>query len=511
MGQPDIQLCGNEAEEDACMSVRVIYEDVAVGSAAAASVAASSAMGISDPGMLPFGAFAGPVATTEQNQWVLNGTRKVKPASKPVGFWSTQRSGDDCAFETPPTIEISLDGQFTSLGIYFKFDGESGDYCSDLNLTWYNGETQLATQQFFPNSGNYFCEKTVELYNKISIQFNKTNLPNRPVKISLILFGIVREFERQELRSVEATEELNIISDEVAINTLDFTLDSMDDIDFIFQEKQPVYAYNGKTMIGTFYIDDSTRVSKNVYNVSCIDALGILDEDPFAAAMYTNANAKTALEDIVGGHFTLELSEELQTEKLTGYIPDCSRREALQQAAFALRAVVDTSGTGNVKVWRLDESEPEEIPLQRLYTGGDVSTAAIVTEVRVTAHTYSTSGSGSDTVEIGGKTYYHTTAVTTKQNPNITASTKPNVIEVKEAALVNSTNVAAVTQHVFDYYMRRQTHGVQIVMDQEMPGDYVTTTTPWEDQITGTITSMTIKLSGIAAAECEIIGTGASA
>ena len=60
------------------------------------------------------------------------------------------------------------------------------------------------------------------------------------------------EFERQELRSVEATEELNIISDELAINTLDFTLDSMEDIDFIFQEKQPVYAYNGKTKIGTF-------------------------------------------------------------------------------------------------------------------------------------------------------------------------------------------------------------------------------------------------------------------
>ena len=493
------------------MSVKVVYEDVAVGSAAAASVTASEAMGISKTSLLPFGAFEGPVATAEQNQWVLNGTRKLKPKSEPVGFWSTPRSGADCTFQTPPTIEISLDGQFTSLGIYFKFDGETGDYCSDLDLSWYNGSTELAAQKFFPNSGNYFCERTVELYNKIKIQFNKTNLPNRPIKISLILFGIVREFGRQELRSVEATEELNIISDELAINTLDFTLDSMEDIDFIFQEKQPVYAYNGKTKIGTFYIDESTRVSKNVYNVSCIDALGILDEDPFSAVVYSKANAKTVLESILGGYFVLELSEELQTEKLTGYIPDCTRREALQQVAFALRAVVDTSGTGNVKVWRLSEETPTVIPMNRLYVGGEVSQSAIVTEVRVTAHTYSTSGSGSDTVEVGGKTYHHTTAVTVKQNPNITASTKPNVIEVKDATLVNSTNVAAVTQHVFDYYMRRQTHSVQIVMDKELPGDYVDTTTPWDDHITGTITSMSIKLSGIAAAGCEIVGTGASA
>ena len=150
--------------------------------------------------------------------------------------------------------------------------------------------------------------------------------------------------------------------------------------------------------------------------------MGILDEDPFPAVVYSNANAKTVLESILGGYFVLELSEELQTEKLTGYIPDCTRREALQQVAFALRAVVDTSGTGNVKVWRLSEETPTEIPMNRLYVGGEVSQSAIVTEVRVTAHTYSTSGSGSDTVEVGGKKYFHTTAVTVKQNPNITAS-----------------------------------------------------------------------------------------
>jgi hypothetical protein len=55
--------------------------------------------------------------------------------------------------------------------------------------------------------------------------------------------------------------------------------------------------------------------------------------------------------------------------------------------------------------------------------------------------------------------------------------------------------------------MRRQTHSVRIVMDGETPGDYVKTTTPWGSTITGTITSMGILLSGIAAAECEIVGS----
>ena len=55
--------------------------------------------------------------------------------------------------------------------------------------------------------------------------------------------------------------------------------------------------------------------------------------------------------------------------------------------------------------------------------------------------------------------------------------------------------------------MRRQTHSVKIIVDKEAPGDYVQTTTPWGTKITGTITSMDIRLSGIAAAECKIIGT----
>ena len=488
------------------MSVKVVYEDVAVGSAAAASVTASEAIGISKTSLLPFGAFEGPVATTEQNQWVLNGTRKVKPASEPVGFWSTPRSKADCTFDTPPTIEISMDGQFTSLGIYFKFDGETGDYCSDLNITWYNGTTQLATQQFFPNSGNYFCEKTVELYNKIKIQFNKTNLPNRPIKISLILFGIVREFERKELRSVEATEELNIISDELAINTLDFTLDSMEDIDFIFQEKQPVSAYDGSNLIGVFYIKSSSRSSARLYDVSCHDALGVLDDEPFSAAIYSGKNAKDLITSILGGHFLLDMDESLQAETVTGYIPDCTSREALQQIAFALCATVDTSGSRGICVRKLTTDTATEIPLDRLYTGGSVDTSAIVTEVRITAHSYSTSGSG-ESVTVGGKTYYHTTSVTAKTNPDVTTSTKPNVIEVKDATLVNPSNVATVAQHVYDYYMRRQTHSVKIVMKGEVPGDYVETTTPWGTKITGTITSMGIRLSGIAAADCEIVGT----
>ena len=223
---------------------------------------------------------------------------------------------------------------------------------------------------------------------------------------------------------------MNIISDDLEINTLDFSLDSADDIGYVFQQKQPVSAYDSDHLIGVFYIESSSRKSVSVYDISCIDALGVMDSEPFAAAIYSGASAKTLIQTILAGHFTLEYDSSLDDAKVTGYIPDCTKREALQQIAFAICATIDTSGTRGIKVRKLAADEAAEIPLDRLYTGGSVETSSPVTEVRVTAHAYKTTGSG-DSVEVDGTTYYHTTTVTTKTNPKVTATTKPNVVEVR--------------------------------------------------------------------------------
>ena len=297
----------------------------------------------------------------------------------------------------------------------------------------------------------------------------------------------------------------------MAVNTLDFTLDSLTDIEYMFQMKQPVSAYDGGQLIGVFYIEDSKHRAKGLYDISCKDAIGVLDDDPFPAGMYQNCPAQQLLLDILGGQFGLEIDPALAGTPITGYIPDCSRREALQQVVFALGAMVDTSGTEKIRVYRDREDMPRKIPKSRAYTGGTVDTSAIVTAVQVTAHSYSASGEGSDTVEINGVTYYHTTEIITINNPSVTASDKANVVEVKNATLVNPGNAAAIAQHLYSYYTKRQKQKVRIVMDGERPGDHVAAPTPWDSAVDGFITSMHIVLSGIAAAECEVVGVDVKA
>lgn len=488
------------------MSVKIVYEDIASGADEDALITTSSAADFAYPALLPFGGSGAAIATLEPYNWILDGSREILDTQQ-LAFWSTAISGPDNRFEEPPEITISFDKRYTSPGIFLTFFPATGDYCTHVAVEWYRGVNVLKKRDFYPTSTEAFCAQTVEAWDKIVIRFNATNRPYHYVKLQKITFGVSRVFLRPELRSVRVTQEVSIISDEMAVNTLDFTLDSKSDVEYMFQFKQPVSAYDNDRLIGVFYIDDSKRRGNGLYDVSCQDAIGVLDNDPYPARILANKPARELLLDILGGHFQLDLDPSFAASPITGYLPAGSRREALQQVAFALCAMVDTSRTDAIRVYKDREDTPKKIPKGQTYTGGTVDTSAIVTAVQVTAHRYSTTGTGNDTVEVNGATYYHSTEVTTITNPNVTASDKANVIEVKEATLVNASNVSTIAQHIYGYYQKRQTQRVRIVMNGEKPGDHVATGTPWGTAVDGFITSMHIVLSGIAAAECQIVGT----
>lgn len=485
------------------MSVKIVYQDIAAGADEDATVTASDAQEFSHLDLLPFEGETLPRASLEPNSWLLDGSRTVEA---PVRFWSTTMSGSDGIFKTPPEIVIDFGARYTSPGIFLHFDTATGEYCSSVTIQWRRGASLLAEENFYPDGVDFFCGKMVEAYDHILIRLNSTNLPYRYAKMSKIIFGLSRIFLRDELRNVKITSEASIISSEIAINTLNFTLDSEQDVDYLFQLKQPVSAYDGDSLIGVFYIDDSTHRAKGLYDISCIDAIGVLDEDTFPAGLYSGYSARALLLEILGGHFDLDLDPVLTGASVSGYLPVGTRREAMQQVAFALGAIVDTSGTNAIRIYRDRENTPFQFPGIRVYTGGTVETASLVTAVRVVSHAYRTEGSGNDTIEIDGQTYYHTTSTITINNPKATASDKQNVIEVDRATLINSGNAMAIAQHIYDYYTKRDTQRVKIVMNNERPGDRIAVPTPWGTVINGYITRMDIVLSGIAAADCEIIG-----
>ena len=490
------------------MSSKLIYRDIAVGAAEDAAVTVDGAHSMSDVSLLPSGANTPPLCILEHNFWRLNGTHMVYDGQA-VAFLSSAVSDSNCEFSETPKIRIDFDSNYTTLGISLKFSPDTGDYCKQVTITWYQGETQLASQAFTPDSANYFCEKTVSAFNRVDISLDKTSLPLRRARVDQILFGIIREFQGGEIGSVTIRQDVDLISNELSINYLDWELRSNSDTEYIFQLKQPVEAYHNNKLIGVFYVDKiPERTGIGDYSVECQDALGVLDNYEWAGKMYTADTAfSSVVNEIVGDAFEVDIETALAGATVKGYIPDGTRRKALQQAAFIVGAAVDTSKTNKIRFFVPKYENPTALPDRDVFDGGSVKQEAIVTAVIVTYHTYTqgSGNSGDEVITVNDVKYVHTTGTVRIDNPNVTASDKQNIKTVQDATLVNASNAQAVAQRVYDYWMRRKTVETSIVWEDQNMLDYITVPTPWGQDMTGSLTSAKITLSNLTAAEIEVV------
>ena len=485
------------------MSVKLVYEDIAPGAAEDAAMSATGQDDVSAVALLPFGSGnETQYATLEHNIWLLNGTKKIYDGGV-YSFWSSELSGADGYFDTPPEITAAMDEQYNSLGIYLDFGPMN--YCSEVEILWYQGTTLLVQKTFYPDGRQYFCEQKVQSYNKVVVRLLRTSHPYYRARLDKIVFGISRTFKRDELRNVAITQQLSLISKEMSENVLDWTLNSSAVVDYMFQLKQPVRAFDSDELLGVFYVKTSSRNSARVYDISCTDAIGVLDEENFPDAVYSGKNALELATEICSG-FEVEMDAELQSKTVTGILSKKTRRQALQQLCFAIGAAADTSATEKIRVFVPPSAEAKEIPTSRVRAGGSVKKADVVTAVSLASHSYSTSGSGSYT-EVDGVKYYDTQTVYTLNNPDVTTADKQNVISITDATLISSANVEEILQRVYDFYMLRDTHSVSFRLEGERVGDYVATPTTWGTTVTGNITRASIKLSGIAVAAAEVTGT----
>ena len=470
----------------------LLYKDVAPGADRDAAVAAVTAQPFADPALLPFGADTPPGITCEPNQWGLDGTFAPARSAVPA-FWSTAISGPDGRFAAgeEPVLEFSFGAQYTSAGVTLRFDPAGGGYCTAVNLRWYQGEALLAEADFTPDGVDYFCRKRVEHYDRLVLTLQRTNLPHRYARLSRVLFGVHRSFGMAELRAASAVNQLDLLSAELPVSRLNWTLDSREDVDYLFQLKQPVEVRSDGVLVGVYYVDGSSRTARHVYPVECCDAIGVLDEMPFDGGVYSGTSAR-ALAAELASPFQVEVDGGVPDAALTGVLLPGTRRGALQQVLFAWGACASTDGRASIRVF-VPGAVPAEVPEGRVFLGTAVDTAAVVTEVQVTAHTYAPAADG--TVTIHGTKYSDTTAVYTVKNPDVTATDKQNIVQVTGATLVSPAIGQAVAQRVYDHCRRRSTHRAKVVFAGERLGDCLTVPDGWGGRHTGNLMKLELKLS----------------
>jgi len=422
----------------------------------------------------------------------------------------------------------------------------SGDYASHINIQWYSENELISSMDFTPNDTKYFCSNYVMLYDKIVITFLSASKPNRPVFLTRIDYGLYREFLSDEVRQISCLQEINAISENISINTMNFTVRTKSSVPFDLQKKQKLALYFNSGLIGNFYLKNGAKKSKTDYYMDSHDALGILDGNEYHGGIYTGQLVPAVIANIFQDEdFNYLLSDAFDNVKLYGYIPYTTKRNALVQIAFAIGAVVDTSNYDGVVIYPKQEVKTGEFASNEVFGGLTLEHSDVVTGVRLTVHDYQKSdetaeiykgvldgtaeaifseayhslsitggtitasgdnyafitGTGGEVI-LTGKKYNHFTSTVIKENPNIVFN--KNIKEVQDATLVNKRNATSVLDRVYEYYQHAENVVGNVLLGNKVIGQVVDIDTDYDGVKTGTIESVSYSFAGSIKAEVTI-------
>ena len=463
----------------------------------------------------------------ELYQTVLDGTAEAFPSvpeNANLGLISNQLSDENGTFAEPITLTLSTDKLYSSIGLTFTFDTYNDIYANRINVKWIRSTTEgietLADEIFNPDTAFYFCNNPIDAYNKIVITFYSINMPYNRLKLRVIDYGYGTFFYGNELRNVKLIQEIDPISTEISINTVDFTLDSKSDIIYSFQTKQPLNVYFNGELKATSFVKTAKRKAKRLWDITSEDYIGLMDSITFFGGIYDNKNATELLQEIFSvAKIPYYIDETFSNITISGHIPYSTCREALMQVAFAIQAVVDTSNSEVVKIYALEDDIKQTIPLNRIMQGQNFVDDDTVTSVEIVAHKYVKSkdyvelyGSEDDYVGVVGEEvfvkfsepvhtltlsggtmidssanhahfittsefllltalkYTHTMETKQKKNPLVLASEIENIARIDNATLVSLNNIDNVIEKCYNWFMRNQSTNLSIVESKHVVG-----------------------------------------
>ena len=468
-----------------------------------------------------------------------------------ISYMSTSISDELREFELNPTIEFDFTEKISSIGITLVFNNYSGDYCDDVIVSWYADDVLLCSKEFYPNDYSFFCYQQVDYYNKVIVEFLKTNKPYRNAFLSNVLFGVNRIYMEEDIVDCNCFMEISPISDELSINTLDFSVRKENDFVFDFQKRQLIQLYFDQQIYGNFYLKSGSKTNKYTHSISSEDVISILDTNTFYGGIYEGTKFSDLIEEIFENEFIeYYVDDELVNKLIYGYIPYGSKREALALACFSVGGIVDTSFDERLFIYPLHTDKERDIKLSEIYSSPSLSinNDDIVTGVNLTVHKYSKltddgdkqelynealngqailtfdepyhtysvtggtisksganfciiTGSGS-TVVLSGYKYSHETQIITMENENVFRNKK--YVDVTDVTTITSENASEILSRLYDYYTKTESVSASIIMGRNEIGSVVEIDTEFDGKRKGIIQSASLSFTAEVKGDIDI-------
>lgn len=323
----------------------------------------------------------------------------------------------------------------------------------------------------------------------------------------------------------------------------------------------PVFYYHNDVLLGKFYVENVSRTGKYTYLISCISGIGLLKNSQHYGGIYNGTTFAELADEIIGGIIPYTLDPLIANQPIYGWLPIGSRRENLHQLLFAMSASIRKDQNGDVYVTILDADTATEIDKSRIYQGGQVEYPQVATKITLAEHAYIernddetiTLFDGAITAEtittplgkvvsggvivfdepshtlvaqnttilesgvnyavlapssecvLTGQKFTHTVRQITRPETDRNISLAENKIVVDNATLISVVNSENVVNRLQGFYSSAKKVNIDFILENELAGNLVTFTDPFDEEEQGFISSMNVNLSKILKANTEII------
>jgi len=357
------------------VNMRVVFSLIDLQAASLAVPSTSGAAFISQLSQLTDSSseLYGKFPALETDFWTLDGTMNILPdvfTGLQTGWYSSEISGADGFFTTPPTLTFTFSDDISSIGFTLNFDATHGQWPVKFQVAVYDAVGSLVSSAAVGNSES-MCAIYLPsyAYRRVVFTFLQTSEPNRRVRVSECLFGIIQRFNKDSLTKATLSYGVDAKAASLPSRELEFTFDNSDhkynliNPDGIYaylQEGQPIDAEiqlgssrgSGEWVgMGRFYFSSAEAKDETLTaSITASDKVLWLDGSTCrigASGGWTLAVAVAAVLSDAGTDIETDIPSELAGRTVGKQIPeDASHREALRLLAQAARCTcwIDRDG-----------------------------------------------------------------------------------------------------------------------------------------------------------------------
>lgn len=297
---------------------------------------------------------------------------------------------------------------------------------------------------------------------------------------------IINNKTYSDLEDLKFTPQTDFTGDHIPINQFEVRLLTNDVIDY----GQYVELRDDLNNIwANYWISYAERIGQDVdsgtYIVRLIaqSSLAFLERVKLPAKMY-NTKAPNVLSDILtsaGQPDAITLEYELYLDWLdidiNGFCPEQTARERLQWLLVCTKGYIQSYFDNSIKIRRVPLISEALIPIEKTFWKPSVSHRDYVTQIKVTAYTY-TEGlphTYDDYVTDGERYWVQSKQVITMNNRNIPEGIPENIIDISDITMISPDIADMITRNLVAYYFNRMEVDCDVIDNGEyIPGNMVT-------------------------------------